>query len=139
MRDGVCSGDLLGAAGERYCNLINTFKLESVQSSANSLSLCLSPSVCLCLSLCTLSADWVSDVNSRILYELDHKKPILYVLPIENILGRLPVVPVGDTGTIPHGMRHAFPGAYADSSRGAGDGCPLWYVNSWALGWSREI
>lgn len=82
---------------------------------------------------------WLAPVNSRILYELDHRKPILYVLPIENILGRLPVVPVGDTGTIPHGMRNAFEGAYADSSPGAGDGCPLWYVNSWALGWSREI
>ena len=79
---------------------------------------------------------WLAPVNSRILYDLDHREPILYVLPIENILGRLPVAPVGDTGTIPYGMRNAFEGpvAYADSSPGAGDGCPLWYVNSWALG-----
>ena len=34
-------------------------------------------------------------------FELDPKNPILYVLPIENILGKLPVVLVGDTGTIP--------------------------------------
>ena len=26
----------------------------------------------------------------------------------------------------------------ADRSQRAGEGCPLWYVNSWALGWSRE-
>ena len=28
--------------------------------------------------------------------------------------------------------------ASADSSRGAGDGCPMYFVNSWALGWSRD-
>ena len=48
--------------------------------------------------------------NSRILYELDHRKPVLYASPIEKILGMLPVVPVGDTGTIPHGMQNAFGG-----------------------------
>ena len=53
-------------------------------------------------------------------------------------LGRQPVVPVGDTRTIPHGMRNSFNGAYADSSPGAGDGCALWYVihGLWA---GREI
>jgi hypothetical protein len=45
------------------------------------------------------------------MYELDYKKPILYVIPIESILGKLPVVPVGDTGTIPHPLRTHFPGA----------------------------
>jgi hypothetical protein len=32
---------------------------------------------------------------------VDHTNPILYVIPIQRILGKLPVVPVGDTGTIP--------------------------------------
>ena len=45
------------------------------------------------------------------MYELDYKKPILYVIPIDSILGKLPVVPVGDTGTIPHRLRNHFPGA----------------------------
>ena len=35
-------------------------------------------------------------------------KQVFYVLTVENILGKLPVVPVGDTGTIPYSMqRHA--------------------------------
>ena len=72
-------------------------------------------------------------------YELDYKKPILYVVPIQSILGKLPVVPVGDTGTILHRMRNTFSGAPGDRRPGAGDGCRMWFVNSWALGWSRDL
>ena len=25
------------------------------------------------------------------------------------------------------------------TSPGAGDGCPMYFVNSWALGWSRDM
>ena len=63
-------------------------------------------------------------------YELDYKKPILYVVPIQSILGKLPLVPVGDTGTILHGMRNAFSGAPSDRRPGAGDGSRMWFVNS---------
>ena len=62
------------------------------------------------------------------------------MLPIESILGKLPVVPVGRTGTILFYMRdHArdFVAAF-DSSAGAGDGSRWWFVNTWAMGWSRE-
>ena len=38
---------------------------------------------------------WLESVGSRVVYELDYKKPILYVVPIQSILGKLPVVPVG--------------------------------------------
>ena len=65
----------------------------------------------------------MESVGSRVVYELDYKKPILYVVPIQNILGKLPLVPVGDTGTIPHSMRNAFSGAPGDHRPGAGDGC----------------
>ena len=55
-----------------------------------------------------------------------------------------------DTGTIPFSYRnkcrngahrhdhagHAL--AKADTSAGAGDDCPMYLVNSWALGWSRD-
>ena len=64
-----------------------------------------------------------------------------YVLPIECILGKLPVVPVGATGTIPFSMRRSaadFVDAAFDSAEGTGDGSMWWYVNTWALGWSRE-
>ncbi len=53
---------------------------------------------------------WVNSVGSRIVYELDYRKPVLYVLPIPNILVKLPVVPVGDTGTILHHLLNVFPG-----------------------------
>ena len=75
-------------------------------------------------------------VSSVIVYELDYRKPVLYVIPIQSILGKLPVVPVGDTGTIPS---HLFPGAPGDRRQGSGDGCRMWFVNSWALGWSRDM
>ena len=81
----------------------------------------------------------LESVDSRVLYELDYKKPILYVVPIQNILGKLSLVLVGDTGTIPHSMRNTFAGAPGDRRPGAGDGCQMWFVNSWALGWSRDL
>ncbi len=83
----------------------------------------------------------VEFVGAQILYELDHRKPVLYVKTVENILGKLPVVPVGDTGTIQHHLRNAFPGAPGDRMPGTstGDGCKMWFVNSWALGWFRDL
>ncbi len=80
---------------------------------------------------------WLESVGSRVIYELDYKKPILYVIPIQSILGKLPVVPVGNTGTIPYHLRNTFSGAPGDRRQGAGDGCKMWFANSWALGWLR--
>ena len=60
---------------------------------------------------------------------------MFYVLPVKSILGKLPVVPVGDTGTIPYSMRqHAadFVDAAFDTREGAGDGSRWWYINTWA-------
>ena len=83
----------------------------------------------------------MGSVGSQMLYELDPRKPILYVMPIENILGKLPVVPAGDTGTFPFQLKRDFEGSGAciDCKNGAGDGCQMWYVNSWAMGWSCDI
>ena len=50
----------------------------------------------------------MESVGSRVLYELDYRKPVLYVIPIQSILGKLAVVPVGDTGTIPYHLRNVF-------------------------------
>ena len=58
------------------------------------------------------------------MYELDPEKPVPYVIPVESILGKLPVVPVRDFGSVPNGMRAQFPGALADRTPGARDGCP---------------
>ncbi len=74
-------------------------------------------------------------------YERKQDSQVFHNLPVESILGKLPVVPVGDTGTIPYSMRqHAADfvcGAF-DTREGASDGSLWWYINTWALGWSRE-
>ena len=75
------------------------------------------------------------------MYERKQDSQVLHVLPVESILGKLPYVPVGDTGTISYTMRqHAadFVGAAFDTREGAGDGSRWWYTNTWALSWSRE-
>ena len=75
-------------------------------------------------------------------------KEILYVVPITSVLGKLPVVRAGDTGTIPYryrsgtvdgSRRYCHDIAKADTRPGAGDGCHMYFVNSWALGWSRDM
>ena len=75
------------------------------------------------------------------MYERKTDSQVFSVLPVESILGKLHVVPVGDTGTIPYSMRqHAadFVGAAIDTRDGAGDGSRWWYINTWALSWSRK-
>jgi hypothetical protein len=60
----------------------------------------------------------------------------MYIIPITSILGRLGLVPVRETATIPFSMRQEtrdFTGASCDSKKGAGDGNRWWYINSWAL------
>ena len=70
-------------------------------------------------------------------------REVLYVIPVESILGKLPVVPVGDTGIIPHTMcaerARDLVGARCDREMGKGVGIRWWFVNNWAMGWSREI
>ncbi len=64
------------------------------------------------------TAGWSKMVGSQIVYELDHRKPVLYVIPIENILGKRFVVPVGDTEIIPQPLRNVSPGAPGDRRPG---------------------
>ena len=75
------------------------------------------------------------------IYERCIGQEVFYILPVSSILGKLPVVPVGNTGTIPFSMRCSaedFVGAAFGSAEGAGDGSRWWYVNTWGLDWSRE-
>ncbi len=86
-----------------------------------------------------ISSGWLESVGSQVVYKLDYRKLVLCVIPIQSILGKLAVVPVGDTWTIQYHLRNFFPGAPGDRRPGAGDGCGMWFVNSWALGWSRDM
>ncbi len=54
-------------------------------------------------------SDWVKSVGSRSVYELNYRKFVFYVLPIQNFLGKLQGqgVPVGDTATITHHLPKA--------------------------------
>ncbi len=75
------------------------------------------------------------------MYERKSDDKVFYVLPVESVLGKLPVVPIGDTGTIPFTMRqHAedFVGAAVDTREGSEDGSRWWYINTWALSFFRE-
>ena len=81
----------------------------------------------------------------KVIYKTLPGKKVVYVLLITSILGRLPVVRAGDTGTIPFSYRDGCPNgahhynqdlAKGDTSPGGGDCCPMYFVNSWALGWS---
>ncbi len=44
--------------------------------------------------------EWLESIGSHVAYWVDYMTPILYVIPIQSILGQLAVVPAGDTGTI---------------------------------------
>ena len=88
-----------------------------------------------------LYSEWVNRCQSAIVYERREQSQVLYVIPVSSILGRLPLVPVGQTGTIPFEMRREsadFPGAACDKTKDGADGCRWWYVNSWALGWGTK-
>ncbi len=70
--------------------------------------------------------EYLDTCQSTIVNERRESGHVLYVVPVSTILGRLPLVPVGSTGTIPFEMRRGsadFPGAACDKSKDAGDGC----------------
>jgi len=76
--------------------------------------------------------DWMRKAESCRLYELAPTPR-----PITAILGKVPMLRAGDTGTIPFSMhryeRTYYPGGKCDSAADKGDGSRLWYVNTWAM------
>jgi hypothetical protein len=86
--------------------------------------------------------DWMRKAESCRLYELA-PTPSLFVRPIRvtAILGKVPMLRAGDTGTIPFSMcgyeRMYYPGGECDSAAYKGDSSRLWYVNTWAMKWSQ--
>ena len=89
----------------------------------------------------TVMAAWLDKCDSKTIYERRMQSQVLYVVPINSILGRLALVPVGETGTIPFSMRNEksdFAGATCDSKRDGGDGNQWWYINSTALKWATS-
>ena len=68
------------------------------------------------------------------------EKPVVYIVPITSILGRLPLIPAaGDHGTIPAALRGSkrqlFPLGKFDEDGRSGTGSRLYYISSWAMCW----
>ena len=62
---------------------------------------------------------------------------MLWIVPISHILSRLPLIPAGDTGTIPEDMAGTkeanFPHGVCDNDDAPGSGSQLFHINSWAM------
>ena len=70
--------------------------------------------------------------------------PTLYVCPVENVLGSVPLMPCYLKGnqhnTIPHSLRNNVPaGAAADSRPNSGTGSRLFEVNMWMWRYGRAL
>ena len=75
------------------------------------------------------------------LYTCTQPKYAFEVIPISNILGKLPLMPDLGTPTIPvqytHRQKTAFPRGSADSSSTVHNGSKLYYINHFGLTWAR--
>ena len=84
----------------------------------------------------------MTHIGTKMLY-LPKPDPLVWVVPISSILGRLPLVPLGDTGTIPRSMNQrrqaCFPQGICDKLDEPGSGSACFYINTWAIGWGPSI
>ena len=83
-----------------------------------------------------------SQIGTRLFYLPSDPDKVVYVVPLCHILGKLPLVPAGDTGTIPVGAKDQkgthFPLGTCDSPGNPGSGSGLFYINSWAMTWPTD-
>ncbi len=67
------------------------------------------------------------------------EKPVVYIMPITSILGRLPLIPARHHGTIPSALRgrkqELFPLGKCNEDGRQGTGSRLYYISSWAMCW----
>ena len=83
-----------------------------------------------------LSSPTKSCRNRTMTHDTTYIYSILCKTAVSSILGRLLLVPVGNTGTIPYEMRResaTFEGVFGDKTKDSTDGCRWYYVNSWGL------
>ena len=82
-----------------------------------------------------------AEIGTRLLY-LPSPEPVVYVVPLSHILGKLPLVPAGDSGTIPcnmHGSKAScYPKGTCDRDDAPGSGSRLFYLNTWAMIWPTD-
>ena len=89
------------------------------------------------------SQAWITKCGSTSMYDLLPGMDILYVIPFTPlcpILGKSPTGRAGVTWTIPYlcsGTNHFDRNAY--SAPGSVNGSPMYFVNSWAMGWTLDF
>jgi hypothetical protein len=70
------------------------------------------------------------------------EKPVVYIVPITSILGRLPLIPAGDHGIIlaalGGGKQELFPLGKCDEDGRQGTDSRLYYISSWAMCWPTD-
>jgi hypothetical protein len=81
-----------------------------------------------------------AQTETKLLY-MPSPNPVVYVVPLSHILGRLPLIPAGDVCTIPRNMSGrgdaCYPRGSCDNRGAPGSGSKLFYINSWAMIWPR--
>jgi len=87
--------------------------------------------------------DFLHSRGCVMMYETE--PPVLAVVPVRYILGKLPVVRAGDTGRIPFAMRgkllrdNCYSEGRCDTSETDTSGSTLYFVNRYAMTWSRAL
>ena len=70
------------------------------------------------------------------------EKPVVCIVTITSILGRLPLIPAGDHSTIPASLRgckqELFPLGKCEEDERPGTGSRLYYISSWAMCWPAD-
>jgi hypothetical protein len=97
-------------------------------------------------SLCTLYCRrpaWWRQVSNWGTKQVYHAKPdpVIYIVPVTFILGRLALAPVGEHGTIPAALRGNplfYPRGQCDQQGRPGTGSKLFYINMWAMTWPSD-
>ncbi len=82
-----------------------------------------------------------AEIGTKLLY-MPSTEPVVYVVQLSHILGRLPLLPAGDFGTIPRAMSRkkdsCFPRGRCDQEGRPGSGSPLYCINTWAMIWPTD-
>jgi hypothetical protein len=82
-----------------------------------------------------------AEIGTKMLY-MPSPDPVVYIVPLSHILGRLPLLPAGNYGTIPRSMSRrkeaCFPRGMSDREGRPGSGSQLYYINSWAMIWPND-
>ena len=68
---------------------------------------------------------------------LPKRRSRFWIVPVSSLLGRLPLIPANDTGSIPHSMQGSmdtcYPGDECDNLVKSGTGSALFYINCWTI------